>query len=329
MPVATKNSSSSHQFHHRTQVYDPYPLRYQVYECGSNSTLSVSSEGVEKHVVGGLRRVRAKATKNSPEEPRSRDLGAMTSHPPRRTYSESRKHAKEVYGKEPGVVIREVRRKSDSEHRHHHRRCEKEDTRDGKVYVSKAHRKSEGEADRSRPNDIRRSTTNAGESSRTKHERHRTGDRELQRKCSEKRPSRHEEKVHTSLRREQRSIANLIPKDTRGRAPVTRYIYIPSKTFYSDAYCSYYRSASVRETITKSFFGPPSRRSQTPVRQARPPSFTQPKSPPVRDKLERAPSTTRGGRPAGRPSSIIDAIFRVPIPVKSPVQIRPPKPEQQ
>lgn len=147
----------------------------------------------------------------------------MTSSAPRRTYSDSKANAKETYAKEPRAVIREVRRKSDSEHRHHHRRSEQKDAREGEgVYVYKVRKKNEGEVDRSRPSTRRRSITNAGEASRTRHERQRTEDREPQRKHSERRPSQHEEKAHTPLRREKRSIADFVPKSTRDRVPVTR-----------------------------------------------------------------------------------------------------------
>ena len=178
---------------------------------------------MEKLVVDGLRQVRAEVWENHLEERPSKAKGAMTPSNPRRTHSDSRTNAQETYVKEPRVVVREVRRKSDSEHRHHHRRSEKEDAREGeRIRVYKAHRKSEGEADRSRPSTSRRSTTNAREASRTRYERQRTGDRELQRRHSERRPYHHEEKVHNPLRREKRSIADHAPKSTRDRAPVTR-----------------------------------------------------------------------------------------------------------
>ncbi|KAL9066805.1 MAG: hypothetical protein Q9161_007311 [Pseudevernia consocians] len=234
----------------------------------------------------------------------------MTSHTPRRTYSDSKASAKETYAKEPRVVTREVRRKSDSEHRHHHRRSEQKDAREGEgVHVYKV-RKNEGEVDRSRPSTRRRSTTTAGEASRTRHERQRTDDRKPQRRHSERRPSQHEEKAHTPLRREKRSIADFVPKSTRERVPVTR-------------------SATVRETITTSFLRPPLKRSQTSVRQARPQSFAQPTSPSVRERPERASSTTRGSRPNGRPSSILGSIFGLPIPAKPAAPARPPKLERQ
>ena len=166
--------------------------------------------------MGGLRR-------DPSEGRRIRAKGAMTSHTPRRTYSDSKTNTKETFVREPRVVVRDVRRKSDSEHRHRHRRSEKEDAReDETVYVYKAHRKSEGEADRSRPSTIRRSTTNAGEASRTRHERQHTGDRVSQRRYSERRPSHREEKARTSLRREKRSINDHVPKSTRARPPVMR-----------------------------------------------------------------------------------------------------------
>lgn len=173
--------------------------------------------------MGGLGRVRAEARKGSGEERRLRAKGAMTSRTPRRTYSHSKINAKETYVEEPRVVVREVRRKSDSEHRHHHRRSEKEDAReDDRVHVYKAHRECEGEADRSRLSTLRRSTTNAGEASRTRHERQRKGDREPRTRHSERRMSHHEQIVHTPLRREKRSIADHATKSTRDRAPITR-----------------------------------------------------------------------------------------------------------
>lgn len=213
MPGATTISTSSH--HPRTQIYRSHPLRYQVHENAPISTVSDSSEGVENIVVGGPRRIRAEACGNLPEGRRSRAKGAMTSHTPRRTYSDA---------KEPRVVVREVRRKSDSsEHRKHHRRSEKEDAKaDDRVYVHKTHKRSEAEADRSRPSNRRRSTTNAGEASRTRYERQRTEDRDVQRRHSERKPSHREEKVHTPLRREKRSIVDHVPKSTRDRAPITR-----------------------------------------------------------------------------------------------------------
>ena len=221
MPVATTISISSH--HRRNRAYSSHHLRQQAHEGSSDSTLSDSSEGVQPLSKGALRPVRAEACNNPSEERRSRARGAMTSHAPRRTYSDLKTNTKETYVQEPRVIIREVRRKSDSEHRRHHRRSEKEDERGGeRVYVHRAQRKSEGEVDRSRPSTLRRSTTNAGEASRTKHERQRTGDRELPRRHSERRPSHHEEKVHAPLRREQRSIADHVPKSTRDQAPIAR-----------------------------------------------------------------------------------------------------------
>ena len=179
--------------------------------------------------MGVPRRIRAEACGNLGEGRRSRAKGAMTSHTPRRTYSDS---------KEPRVVVREVRRKSDSEHRKHHHRSEKEDARgDDRFYVHKAHKRSEAEADRSRPSTRRRSITNVGEASRTRHERQRTEDRELQRRHSERRSSYREEKVHTPLRREKRSIVDHVPKSTRDRAPINRYIHIPSEAYLSSAKC--------------------------------------------------------------------------------------------
>ena len=121
------------------------------------------------------------------------------------------------------MVVREVRRRSDSEHRRHHRRSETEDAREGeRVHVYKAHKRSEAEADRSRPSTRRRSTTNVGEAKRARHERQRTEDRDLQRRHSERKPSHREERVHTPLRREKRSIVDHVPKSTRDRAPITR-----------------------------------------------------------------------------------------------------------
>ena len=221
MPVATIIHTSSH--HYRNQTYNPHALQYQAYEGASISTLSDSSSGVEKLVVGGLPRVRAEACENRPQERRLRAKGAMSSHYLPRTYSDSKSKAKETHAKEPRVVVREARRRSDSEHRHYHRRSDKEDGKEGeRVRVHKAQRKSEGEADHSKHSTIRRSTTNAGEASRTRHERQRTDDRELRRKHSERRPSHHEEKAHTSLRHEKRSIADHVPRSTRDRPPVTR-----------------------------------------------------------------------------------------------------------
>ncbi|KAM0806003.1 hypothetical protein BDR22DRAFT_194743 [Usnea florida] len=235
----------------------------------------------------------------------------MTSHASRRTYSTLKPDARETLVKEPIVLVREVRRKSDSEHRHHHRRSEKENPKEGeRVYVYKLHQTREEEADRSRPSTARRSTTNVGEVSRTRHEKQRIKDRESQRKYSERRTSQYQEKVHAPLRRESRSIADHAPKSSRDRAPVTR-------------------SASVRETISTSFFGAPLKRSQSSARQARPLSFPQPTSPPVREKLERAPSTTRGTRPAARPSSILGSIFGHYTPAKPAAPARPRKPERQ
>ncbi len=221
MPVATTISTSSH--HHRSQAYGSHSLPYQAYEGDSTSTLSDSSEGVKTFPVADLRRVRAEACEKLPEERRLRAKRAMTPHTPRRSYSDSKANAKDRYAKEPRVVVQELRR-SGSEHRHHHhRRYEREDEREGeRVYVYKAHKKNEGEVDRFRPSTRRRSTTIAGEASGKRHERLRTGDRELQRRHSERRPSHHEEKVHTPLRREKRSIADYTPKSTRERASATR-----------------------------------------------------------------------------------------------------------
>ena len=89
------------------------------------------------------------------------------------------------------------------------------------------------------------------------------------------------------------------------------------------------RSVSVRETISTSFFGAPLKRSQSSVRQARPLSFPQPTSPPMRAKLERTPSTARGTRPASRPSSIFGSIFGHSTPAKPAAPARPRKPERQ
>lgn len=173
--------------------------------------------------MGGTRRFHPEALQNLSENLPSSAKGAMTSHTSRRTYSDSRPNARETYVKEPRVAVREVRRRSDSEHRKHHRRSEKEGAReDDSIYVYKAYRRSEAEADRSRPSTRRRSTTNVGEASRTRHERQRTEDRDLQRRHSERRPSRGEEKVYTPLRREKRSILEHAPNSTRDRPPITR-----------------------------------------------------------------------------------------------------------
>lgn len=147
----------------------------------------------------------------------------MTSHTSRRTFADSKINAKETYVKEPRVVVREVLRRSDSEHRKRHRRSEKEKAReDDSVHLYKTHKRYDDEADRSRPSTRRRSTTNVGEASRTRHERQRTEDRDLPRRHSERRPSYREEKVHTPLRREKRSILDHVPNSTRDRAPITR-----------------------------------------------------------------------------------------------------------
>lgn len=223
MPVATITSTSS-LHHRRTQVYSSHSLNNRAYESASDLTVSDPSQSVE--VVGGQRRLCAKVHKNPPEELRSRAKGAMTSHYPRRSHSDSKTTTKETRVKEPEVVVREVRRESDWEHRHHHRKSEKRDARDGeRDHVYKTRRKSDEEADRSRPSNLRRSTTNAGGVSRTRHERQRAEDRldrEMRRRHSERRRSHHEEKVHTPLRHEKRSIADHAPKTTRDRAPVTR-----------------------------------------------------------------------------------------------------------
>ena len=212
MPVATKISTNSH--HHRTQAYPSHPSQYHAYESASDSTVSNSIQEVGKSV---------EARENPPQQRCSRVQGAMSSHYPRRSYSDSKSNAKETYVKEPRVVVREVRRKSDSEHRHHQRRSEKEDGNEGeRVRGYRTQRRSEGEADRYRPSTIRRSTTNAGEATRTRHERQRTEDRKGRRRHSERRSSHHEEKAHTPLRREKRSVADHAPKSTRDRPPVTR-----------------------------------------------------------------------------------------------------------
>ena len=229
MPINTIFSTSSHHLH-RIQVHGSHSQKYRLNEDTSNSTLSDSSYGVENLVVGGQRRVRAQVREIPLKESRSRVRRAMTSPHPRRTYSESKSKAKETYVKEPRGVTREVRRKSDSENRHHHRKHE-EKAKEERVYVHKAHRKSEGEVDRSRPTStLRRSTTSAGEASKTKHERPRTADRESRRRHSERRSSHNEENLHTPLRHEKRSIADHVPKSTRDRAPSTRYIHYPSES---------------------------------------------------------------------------------------------------
>ena len=229
MPIATTISTDSH--HHRhTQLYGSHSSRYQASEDASSSTLSDPRQGVDKSArTGGHRRVRAEVGQNPPEEQRARDKGAMSSPYPRRTYSESKTSVKEAYVKEPKVVVREGRRKSESDHRHHHRRPEREDGKESeRVYVYKARRKSEGETDPSRPSAPRRSTTNAGEASRARHERQRTEDRDVRRRHSERKSSHHEERLHASLRHEKRSIAEHVPKSTRDRTPITRYEHIPS-----------------------------------------------------------------------------------------------------
>ena len=223
MSVATTIYTSSH--HRRQRNPNPFsqPLRYQTYQGYSSSTISDTREGVERLVTRGLGRVRAEARRNPVEERRSNYKGAMTSHASRRTYSTLKTGARETLVKEPRVLVREVRRRSDSEHRHHHRRSEKEDAKEGeRVYVYKVHKTREEEADRSRPSTARRSTANAGEVSRTRHEKQRTGDRELQRKHSERKTPHYQEKVPAPLRRESRSIADHAPKSSRDRAPVTR-----------------------------------------------------------------------------------------------------------
>ena len=222
MSVATITPTSSYR--HRTQAYRLHPFQYEVNESASNSTVSDSSQGVDNLVVGGQRRVRAKAYEFPPQqERRSRAKGAMTSRYTRRSYSDPKTNAKETYVKDPTVVVQEVRRKSDSEHRHHRHRSEKEDGKEGeRVRVYKSHRKSEGETARSRSGTIRRSTTITGDASRPKYEPQRTEYREPRRRHSERRPSHHEDKVQTPLRHEKRSIADHVPKSTRDRPPVTR-----------------------------------------------------------------------------------------------------------
>ena len=220
MPLATTISTPSHR--PRIPAYNPYPLKYQTYEGASVSTISVSSPGVEKSVAGG-RYFRADPCENPLKRGCSRVKRAMSSHYPRQTYSDSRTKTGEAHVKETRVVDRDVRRKSDSEHRHSHRTSEKEDAQEGeRVRVYRVHRKSEGERDRSRSSILRRSTTNAGEASKTRHERQRTEDREPRKRHSERRSSHHDEKGHTSLRHEKRSIADHVPKSTRDRASVTR-----------------------------------------------------------------------------------------------------------
>ena len=220
MPLATIVATSSHR--PRIQAYNSYPLQYQTYEGASVSTISDSSPGVEKSVAGGTKYFRADLCEYSLQRG-SRSKRAMSSHYPRRTYSDSKSKTRETYVKEPKVVDRDARRKSDSEHRHSHRRSEKEDGQEGeRVRVHRVHRTSEGERDRSRSSTLRRSTTNAGEASRTRHERQRTEDREPRKRHSERRSSHHDEKGHTLLRHEKRSIADHGPKSTRDRASVTR-----------------------------------------------------------------------------------------------------------
>lgn len=221
MPVATTISTSSHH-HRRNRAHPSHHKPYAAYEDHSISTLSASSQAAETLIVGGSRQGRAEACENPAKERRLRAKGAMTSQTHRRTYSHSKTNAKKTSVKEPRVVVREVRR-SDSEHRHHHRRSEKEGTREEeRGHVYRAHGKSERRADGSRPSTRRRSTSNAREASKTRHERQRTSDRELQRRHSERRPYLNEEKKNIPLRREKRSIADHVPKSTRDRAPVTR-----------------------------------------------------------------------------------------------------------
>lgn len=221
MPVATIISTSSH--HYRNQNYNSHPLRYRAHEDAFISTVSDSSSDVGKPVAGRLRRVRTEACENHPQERRSRAKGAMSSSYPRRTHSQSKSKGKETHVKEPRVVVREAPRRSDSEHRHYRRKSDKEDGKEGeRVRVDKVQRNSEGEADRSKPSTLQRSTTNAGGASRARHERQRTDDREVRRRHSERRSSHHEERVHTPLRHEKRSIADHVPKSTGDRAPVAR-----------------------------------------------------------------------------------------------------------
>ena len=224
MPLATGAtiiSTSSHR--PRIRAYSSYPLRYHTYEGASVSTISDSSPGLEKLFAGGLRYFRANRGENPQQERCSRAKRAMSSDHPRRTYSDAKSKTRETYVKEPRVVDRDVRRKSDSEHRHSHRRSEKEDGREGEgVRVYRVHRTSEGERDRSRSNTVRRSTTNAREASRTRHERPRTEDKELRKRHSERRSSHHDEKGHTSLRHEKRSIADHVPKSPKDRPSVTK-----------------------------------------------------------------------------------------------------------
>ena len=126
-----------------------------------------------------------------------------------------------------------------------------------------------------------------------------------------------------------RDLSRIMPRRAAeiGRRLQGRYksppAYIPAANFLCN------RSASVRETISTSFFGAPLKRSQSSARQTRPLSFPQPTSPPVREKLERAPSTIRGTRPAARPSSIFGSIFGHSTPAKPAAPARPRKPERQ
>ena len=224
MPLATGAtiiSTSSHR--PRVRAYSSYPLRYHTYEGASVSTISVPSPGLEKLFAGRLRYFRANPREKPQQERCLRVKRAMSSDHPRRTHSDSKSKTRETYVKEPRVVDRDARRKSDSEHRHSHRRSEKESGRESEgVRVYTVHRTSEGERDRSRSNTVRRSTTNAGEASRTKHERQRTEDKEPRKRHSERRSSHHDEKGHTSLRHEKRSIADHVPKSPKERPSVTK-----------------------------------------------------------------------------------------------------------
>ena len=213
-------STSSHH-HHRTQTHGAHPLKDWTDEDSLNSIVSDSTDGVENFVAGGQRRARAEVREIPLKGSHSRAKRAMTPPYSRRRYSESRTNAKETCVKEPRVVTREVRRRSDSESRHQRRQSE-EKAREERVYAHQTRRQSVGEVDRSRSSTLRRSTTNAGEASKTRHERPRTEDREVRRKHSERRPSYHEENLHTPLRHEKRSIAEHVPKSTRDRAPTTR-----------------------------------------------------------------------------------------------------------
>lgn len=118
--------------------------------------------------------------------------------------------------------MHEMRKRDNAGQRHRSRRRDQAEggNRDEIVYVSNRQRSSRGEADKGRPSSLRRAKT-TDETRPAKRERPYIGG-ERERRHSERQVHRRdEERVHTPLRREKRTISDNVSR-RRGEEPPVR-----------------------------------------------------------------------------------------------------------